>query len=175
MVCIQEHRYHLSEIEIKYHDTGNGWKNSVNAIIGGVGMLLSLHTLKSLKTIKKIQPRMMVATFNSNPSTKIICNSPTNGSDETDLNTFYNELSSLVHSIPKYNILIIRGEMNAQIDRKCKQQIQLTEWGTPNGFLIRKWTNMPNTKFQKRKGKLWTYTYANNAKARINYILMNKQ
>ena len=41
-VCIQEHRYHDSEVEIKYHDTSNGWtfisatarKNSINAIIG---------------------------------------------------------------------------------------------------------------------------------------------
>ena len=32
-----------------------------------------------------------------------------------------------------------------------------------------------NTKFQKRKGKLWTYTYANNTKAQIDYIPMNKK
>ena len=32
-----------------------------------------------------------------------------------------------------------------------------------------------NTKFQKRRGKLWTDTYANNAKAQIEYILMNKK
>ena len=47
IICIQEHRYTHSE-DIKYHDTGNGWtlatasawKNSVNATIGGVGMLI---------------------------------------------------------------------------------------------------------------------------------------
>ena len=27
--------------------------------------------------------------------------------------TFYDELSSLVHSIPKHNILVIGGDMNA--------------------------------------------------------------
>ena len=32
-----------------------------------------------------------------------------------------------------------------------------------------------NTKFQKIKGKLWTYTYTNNAKVQIDYILMNKK
>ena len=32
-----------------------------------------------------------------------------------------------------------------------------------------------NPKFQKRKGKLWMYTYANNAKAQMDYILMNKK
>ena len=45
---------------------------------------------------------MMVATLNGNPSATIIsCYSPTNVSEETDLVTFYNELSSLVRSIPK--------------------------------------------------------------------------
>ena len=70
---------------------------------------------------------MMVATFNGNPSTAIIsCYNPTNVSEETDLIAFYNELSSLVHSIPKHNILVIGGDMNAQIGEKCKPQIQLT-------------------------------------------------
>ena len=32
-----------------------------------------------------------------------------------------------------------------------------------------------NTKFQKRKGKLWTYTNANNAKSQIDSILINKK
>ena len=45
----------------------------------------------------------------------ISCYSPTNANDEKSLDTFYNELSSLVHSIPKYNILIIGGDINAQI------------------------------------------------------------
>ena len=59
---------------------------------------------------------MMLATFNSNLS-KIIrsCYSPTNARDETDLITFYNELFSLVDSIPKQNDLIIGGKMNTQI------------------------------------------------------------
>ena len=50
-----------SKLEIKYHNTGNrwtfvmasAWKNSVNAIIGSVGMLLSLCALKSLNSIER--------------------------------------------------------------------------------------------------------------------------
>ena len=34
---------------------------------------------------------------------------------------------------------------------------------------------MPYTQFQKRMRKLQTYTYANNAKAQMDYILMNKK
>ena len=34
---------------------------------------------------------------------------------------------------------------------------------------------MPQYKLPKRKGKLWTYTYANNSKAQIDYVLINKK
>ena len=32
-----------------------------------------------------------------------------------------------------------------------------------------------NTNFQKREGKLWTYTYANKSKAQIDYVLINRK
>ena len=32
-----------------------------------------------------------------------------------------------------------------------------------------------NTNNQKREGKLWTYTYANNSKAQIDYVFINKK
>ena len=32
-----------------------------------------------------------------------------------------------------------------------------------------------NKNFQNREGKLWTYTYANNTKAQINYVFINKK
>ena len=95
IVYIQEHRYYHSELEIKYYDTGNGWmfvsvcawRNSVNAIIGGVRMFLSPHTIKSLNNTEKIQLRMTCASFNSNHSTTVIsCYSPTNASAEQQVN-----------------------------------------------------------------------------------------
>ena len=81
-------------------------ENSVNATIAGVGMLIGPWTLKSRKSIDKIQRRMMVASFIGNRSAAIICYSPTNVSKETDLIAYYNELSSLARSIPKHNFLI---------------------------------------------------------------------
>ena len=125
IICIQEHRYTYTE-DIKYHETGNGWmlvtvsawKNSVNASVGGVGMLIGPRALKTLNSIERIQLRMMAATFNGNPKATIIsCYSPTNVSEETELVTFYEELSSLVRSIPKHNLLVIGGDMNAQIGK----------------------------------------------------------
>ena len=68
----------------------------------------------------------MVASFNSNPSTTIISSyCPANASDETDLITFYNVLSSLVRSIPKHNFLIIGEYMNAQIVKNENNKFNL--------------------------------------------------
>ena len=116
IICIQEHRNMHTE-DIKYHDTGNGWtlttvsawKNSVNATVGGVGMLIGSRAPKTLNSIERIQPRMMAAKFNGNPRATIIsCYSPTNVSEE---------LSSLVRSIPKHNVLVIGRDMNSQIEK----------------------------------------------------------
>ena len=89
-------------------------KNYVNATVGGVGILIGPRALKSLNSIERMQPRMKAATFNGNPRAILIsCYSPINVSEETELIAFYDELSSLVCSIPKYNALVIGGDMNA--------------------------------------------------------------
>ena len=188
IICIQEHRYTHTE-DIKYHETGNGWslatvsawKNSVNAAVGGVGLLIGPRALKTLNSVEKIQPRMMAATFNGNPRATIIsCYSPTNVSEENELVTFYDELSSLVRSIPKHKMLVIGGDMNAQIGKNGNNKYSLRNTSNRNGqhltdFMIENRLTCLNTNYQKRESKLWTYTYANNTKAQIDYVLINKK
>ena len=112
---------------------------------------------------------MMVATFNGNPSTMIISfYSPPNASDETDLDAFYNELSSLVCNLLKHNILMIGGDMNDQIGKNVHNKFSLHNSSNRHrehlmDFTLKNVLTYFNTKFQKRKGKLWTYTYTNNA------------
>ena len=62
--------------------------------------------------------------------------------------------------------------------KKQKPQIQPTqlvkqEWTTD--FTIENRLTFLNTNFQQREGKLWTYTYANNTKAQIDYVFINKK
>ena len=91
-----------------------------------VRMLICPRVLKSPNSIEKIQPKMMVAMFNGNPSTTIIsCYSPTNVSDETEIITSYDELSSLVRIIRKHNVLIIGGDMHAQIRKNVNSKFSL--------------------------------------------------
>ena len=141
IICIQEHRYTHNE-DIKYHDTGNGWmlatvsawKNSINAKVEGVGILIGPRALKSLNSIERIQPRMMVTTFDGNPRATIIsCYSPTNVREETELVAFYDVLSSLVHSILKHNVLVIGGDMNAQIGKNRNNKYCLHNMSNRNG------------------------------------------
>ena len=56
--------------------------------------------------------------------------------------------------------------MNAQID---KMKIAYTTHQTEMGLVCL------NTKFQKQEGKLWTYTYLNNAIAQLDYMHINKK
>ena len=115
---------------------------------------------------------MMVATFNGNPRATIIsCYSPSYVSEEIELIVFY-DLSSLLHSIPKHNVLVIGGGMNAQIGKNGNNKYSLHNSSNRNGqrltdFTIENRLTCLNTNFQKREGKLWTYTYANNTKAHI--------
>ena len=82
-------------------------------------MLVGPSALKTLNSIERITPRMMTATFNGNPRITILsCYSHTNVSEETELDAFYDELSSLVRSIPKHKVLVIGRDMNVQIGKK---------------------------------------------------------
>ena len=102
--------------------------------LGGVGMLIGQRALKSLNSSEKIQPRKIVAIFDGNPSTPIIfCYSATNVIDETDFITFYNVLSSLVHCIPKHNVLIIGGDMNTHIGKNINNRFSLHNSSNRNG------------------------------------------
>ena len=175
--------------DIKYHETDNGWslvtvsawKNSVNTAVEGVGLLIGPRALKTLNSIEKIQPRMMAATFNGNPrATIIFCYSPTNVSEETELVTFYDELFSWVRSIPKHNMLVIGEDMKAQIGKNGNKKHRLHNTSNRNGqhltdFMTENRLQCLNTNYQKREGKLWTYTYANNTKDQIDYVLINKK
>ena len=97
-----------------------------------------------------------------------------------ELVAFYHELSSLVRSILKHNMLVIGGDMNAQIRKNGNNKYSLHDTSNRNGqhltdFMIENRLTCLNTNYQKREGKLWTYTYANNSKAQIDYVFINKK
>ena len=179
---IHAHAYQISRYW-QWMDSSHciSMENFVNATVGGVGMLIEPRALKTLNSIERIHPRMMAATYNGNPRATIIsCYSPTNVSKETGLVTFYDGLSSLVRIIPKHNVLVIGGDMNAQIGKNGNNKYRLHITSNRNGqhltdFMIENRLTNLNKNHQKREGKLWTYTYANNNKVQIDYVFINKK
>ena len=123
----------------------------------------------------------MVATFNGNPSATISCYSPTNVSEETDLIAFYDELSSLVLCIPKHNVLSPLVEVwMPKLVKNINLKFSLHNSSNRNGqhqtdFTLENRLTCLNTNFQKMEGILWTYTYANNTKAKIDDVFINKK
>ena len=70
--------------------------------------------------------------------------------------------------------------MNAQIGKNRNHKYSLHNSSSRNGqhltdFMIENKLTYLNTNFQKRKGKLLTYTYAKNTKAQIDYVFINKK
>ena len=114
-------------------------------------MLIRLRTLKSLNSTEKIQQRLMVATFNGNPSTTIIS---------------YTALPMLEKKRTSSPSITNYPPLFSQHDSSNRNGKHLTD------FMLENRLTCLNTKFQKREGKLWTYTYANNAEAQIDYILI---
>ena len=101
----------------------------------------------------------MAATFNGNPSSTIIsCYSPTNVREETDLIAFYKELSPLVRSNPKLNVLVIRGGMNALFVKNVNHKHSLhnstnRNWEHLTDFTLENRKKMPQYKISEKKGK----------------------
>ena len=99
----------------------------------------------------------MVTTFNGNPSATVTsCYSPTNVSEEIDLITFNNKLSSLVCSIAKHNVLVIGGDMDAPIGENVNNKFSLHKSSNRNGdhltdFTLENRLICLNTKIQKSK------------------------
>ena len=70
--------------------------------------------------------------------------------------------------------------MNAQIGKNGNNKYSLHNTSNRNGqhltdFMIENRLTCLNTNYQKREGKLWTYTYTNNSKTQIDYVFINKK
>ncbi|XP_072016984.1 uncharacterized protein [Amphiura filiformis] len=171
VLAIQEHRIvHSDNSELQFEDlpegfqliTASAYRNKIGASIGGVGILLS----SSAK-------RAMLST------TIITTYSPTNVSDEEDVEEHYKQLNAATKSVPAHNVLIIAGDFNARIgldDAKFAYHQNtnrngdfLLEFAQENNLII------TNTTFQKKKSKLWTCVLPSGFRAQLDYVLIRKK
>ena len=126
IIGIQKHR--LIHMEpLKHHSLGDNWllitssatRNTMNAAIGGAGILLDPHSKLALENIQTISERTMIATLNGYPKCTIISTySRTNVTNEDTIQGHYSELTTLIHLVPKHSVLLLCRDMNAQISGK---------------------------------------------------------
>ena len=156
VTCIQEHKiYHPGE-NMKYHNMSNGWtlvtssgeKTCNNATIRGISMFFSPMTYWSLRNFESISSRIMIATSNGDPKVTVVpCYSPTNCSDEEEAKEFYDQLKELIKQVPKHNILLIGGDMNAKIGTEDCKEDSLHINTNRNGEFVKSYHRMCPGKF----------------------------
>ena len=97
-----------------------------------------------------------------------------------DREEFFADLSELTKAAPKYNVLVIGGDMNGKIGASDAKGSVYNKNTNESGQLLLNYMlecNLKplNTSLKKREGKLWTHTSPSGAKCHIDYILINNK
>ena len=175
---------HEDEIEFSQYPqfiliTSSAWRNSTGAACGGVGILINRTAEGALVEVTSYNERILVANFCGNPSTTVIVHyAPIEGSDDAE--DHYNNLTEAVNLIPKHNLIVVMGDFNAHLGHE-DSLFSLHEKTNSNGqrlLDLAEETNtvVTNTRFQKKRGKLWTYlSDMSGTKTQVDFILINKK
>ena len=127
IICIQEHRHVHSNTEpdIVARSIGTSTiftastvRNEQNASVCGVANTINSKLLPLLESVKKLDERIVKATFKGKPKTVTViisCYSPHNNLPEEDVVNFYIKLNNAVKDVPPQSLLIIGGDMNIQV------------------------------------------------------------
>ena len=123
-------------------------------------MFLSPIAYRSLLNVESVSSRIMIATFNGNPKvTAVSCYSPTNYSEEEEIQEFYDQLTELIKQVLKHNVLLIGGDISAKISTEdCKGDSLHINTNRNGEFLLNLNTECAlinlGTNYCKPKGKL---------------------
>ena len=176
---IHEDKVAFKKVEDRYLITTSAWRNANNVPIGGLGLVMNMAAESNLANLIKWNERILIATFNGNPAFTIIVHySPTEGSETAE--EHYRQLANAVRSIPKHNLLLVMGDFNAHIDKSVVRFPYHNQCNN-NGKLMADFMQetdllVTNGRFQKKKGKLWTFiSDMSGTKTQIDYILVNKK
>ena len=85
----------------------------------GVGLCLSLPVAKSLISWKPVNERIITARFQTRHAKVIIiqAHAPAMEADDNKKDNFYKILQNIINKVPRHNIKLLMGELNAQIDK----------------------------------------------------------
>ena len=85
---------------------------------GGVAIILSKSASRSLVEWRAISDRIICVRLKSNHGylTVIQCYSPINDDNDEEKDEFYEALNGVTTTIPKHDVLIVVGDMNAKVE-----------------------------------------------------------
>ena len=143
IIAIQEHRFYHPKDKLQFQFPGDyqlitssATKNSSNSSVGGVGFLISSRVSENLVSVESISPRILLLELHGNPKSTIICAySPHNSSPIEDVETFYDDLRSVLTNVPAHNILAVLGDFNAKLGPDV-QRFTYNESTNRNGDLL---------------------------------------
>ena len=189
--AIQEHRWPTQEEIGIYSNEGKTWTFIHSSAIdgqGGVGILFPYRLNKNIADYKKIHHLILQVDTTGNPAVSLItAHAPHGGYPYNDRKEFYDTLKAAIKAIPKHNIILVGGDLNAHIGKDLGDTHPQT-FGphfyytstklNSNGSLLADLcteTGMTSvqTHFQYPANRLWTHLRPNGAKEQLDHVLIN--
>ena len=166
--------------------TTSAWRNTAQAAVGGVGVLLSDRAYNAIVDFKSISKRAFIISFDGNPRFSVVCvYSPTEGDDAEVAEEFHDELRGALANLPAHNMKLVIGDLNAHLSKDDSisndPNWYFHDRTNRNGELLRDTMleanlEATNHRFRKRKGKMWTFlSDGTHSKSQVDYILVNKK
>ena len=186
--CLQETRWRGGsarmlkgkEAKYKFHWCGN------DKGVGGVGILTSEKWVSSIFEVKRPSDRIIHVRLSLGEAIVSIISvyAPQAGRNESEKDDFYDDLLSVVTSIPSQEVMFICGDFNGHIGEKADgyegihgghgfatrntEGERILEFASANNLVV------TNSFFVKRESHLITYM-SGTAKTQIDYILVRKR
>ena len=155
--------------------------NEAQASQGGVGLLLGRKAKKALLKATRISARILRVEFDGNPRTTVlVVYAPTNCAELSEVEDFYETLSSTLQDVPAHNFLGILADFNARIGTEVAPYTFHDTTNRNGSFmadlLMEFGLIAGNAQFQKRPGKLWTFKdRATDSLRQLDYILIRRK
>uniref|UniRef100_A0A8D8PVV0 Craniofacial development protein 2 n=1 Tax=Cacopsylla melanoneura TaxID=428564 RepID=A0A8D8PVV0_9HEMI len=152
----------------------------------GTGFLINQTIKKSIMEYEAINDRIcrlrLKGKFRN--ITIISAYAPTEVSNMNDKETFYEELDTVCNNVPKHDMLLVMGDLNAQIGKYENQsqvagRFTLHEWNNENGellteFAARNRLHIRSTSFQHKDIHLGTWKmWGTNQVNQIDHVLVS--
>ena len=116
----------LGVTEMRWTESGNIKKKDATILYSGpeelhqkgVGIILNEEAEKALIGWKPVNDRIITARFQSRhtKTTAVVIYAPTEEAEEEEKDNFYDQCQDVFNEIPKHDMVLLLGDMNAQVD-----------------------------------------------------------